>query len=386
MLKVIKEDIRFNLRNILVFVLVTQVLLGIEKLLFEYFQYDSLLVEYIFFFVVASIYFVIVVYTVLLFFNYATKPINRDLEHVTSIGNGYLLYRFIGISLFLLLIIINYLIPLIVYTDVSLSDVFDLPVHYYLASLFGLVPIFLLISFYFSKKINNKVFSSAKFIGLVTIQLLIIFVSGYLYFYNNPQLGGGLLVITIIIGIISTHVISNHKTNFKLLKVIEVGLIIAIASLSVYQFTMGISDYKPTDEYYDENYNEEIEFDLTPSDYTVENMNTDYGQLKIYSVEGKEEVNSYRLVSDNYIYTVDGYMADGFNVEFTGIKNYANGTISTGYYDEVYYSSLIDGKAISCYNSLEDEQKNNSCGIEKEVFDVFNLLYGVAEVEERELA
>ncbi len=270
MINLIKYDLQKYYKYIGSYLIVIYVSMFAIYKLENLYQYDlNKFLEYALNFSMAVFVILLVVSTLFNIFYFSTSPTLR----MNQKANIY--YRVFGFNVYVLFVALNFLICSITFFGFDITKLFNLPFHTYLGMLFLIVPLNNLLACAYFKLTINKFIESKIHVLMLVLTFVLIFLSGYGYYYSFYQYAGYGLILSMLPLII----VFKQSLKSKIFPIIIIGLCVIIGVFN----TMKNENIVENES---EIKNVETSEKLS---YSVDEVNTVFGTMKMYRT-GNEKI------------------------------------------------------------------------------------------------
>lgn len=406
-MRIIKRDFKQFYKPMLLFIVITQLLIFISANITDWFGVTtSVILSYFIVFVIAICSITVFVFTVLFAIYYNTKSNSSHLSDY-QLTDGYGLYRFITTSLFLLVLVINFIVAAELNGFDIIAELLKLKYYHVAGVLFGLIPLYAMIVLSIAHVHKRPIFRNVEAVISFIVIFIGIYIAGNLYYFDNQQQGVAVLVALFIPLSILFMSFKERNSVSSLYKIVIFILCILVAFSSVVLFITSDfsyntdqfnSDYVPSEE---EQY--PIEFSTYQNDYIQDVIETPYGDMTHFTEIPSSETDSdvkatgekegmvqssgeelYILSSDKYAYRISVYGGTELNAQIMEIGTPNLITIYDSPYqmEPEFIISQYDSetnKHTNCDGPLDNMTAENDCQIDQEVVDVYNQVNSLIE-------
>lgn len=371
-MKIIKQDLRTFWKPTLIYIITIQLLIYIGMTISEIDnQTNSIILEYFILFVIAMCYITSFVYTALFAIYYNTKSnINhRDEYHVTD---GYGIYRFIMTMFFILLLTVNILGALQLNGVDIISIIAEM--HYYDIAmvLFALIPILTLVIISIGHSHKRKLIRNIEAQVSIIAIFIGIYIAGNLYYFDNPQQGVAVLLITFIplaILYMSLKSRNSQRRIYKNIIFIGCGAVVLTAIGLLATSEMKYNTTRATDQY-----EPVIESSTNPIQSQV--FESKFGPI-LYISKDKEE-STYDLGTDDYLYHWNSYGTDYdyFTAKQISGANYVTINMGTNQSEsEVIIENYdLTAETLTTCTTTFKKIASSECKVDSEVLEVYQQI------------
>lgn len=404
---IIKRDFNQFYRPMLLYIIITQVLIFISANITDWFDVTtSVVFSYFVVFVIVICSITVFVFTILFAIYFNTKSNSSHIPYY-QLTDGYGLYRFITSSLFLIVLIINFIVAAELNGFDIITELLKLKYYQITGVLFGLIPLYALIIISIAHAHKRPIFRNVEAVISFVAIFIGIYIAGNLYYFDNQQQGVAVLVALFIPLSILFMSFKERNSSSRLYKIVIFILCILVTFCSVGLFVTSDFSYN-TDQFSDDYIPSEeeqypIEFNTYQNDYTEEIIETPYGDMTHFTELITEETESnvkttgekevadqvsgdelYILNTEKYAYRINVYGGSELSAQILEMGTPNLITI----YDSPYqteaefvlnqYDSETD-KHITCNGPLAEMSTENSCQIDQEIVDVYNQVNRIIE-------
>lgn len=363
MINLIKEDLKRYYLYIGSYLVIIYAGLFTLDLLGNFFQDNgSGFLDYVTGFIYAFVVILLIVSTLFNVFYFSTSPtlvVNKK-------ANIY--YRVLGYNVYIIFIIINLIICSALFFNFDIMSLFKFSLQTYLGTLFVIVPVNNLLICIYLKITENQFIKNKLHIAMVVMTFILIFVSGYGYYFGYYQVAGYGLILSLV----PLTVTFRQCLKSRVFELTMLALILMLLPINL------VNGENNLDSYYGGKNLEEVDTyeDVTISTFTVADVNTIFGAMKSYQSDEFAEEMTY--VNDDYNITTSG--KEFISIEIKNENPLLNSTVNISKYEKEYSfdidgNTVVDGNKIqNCNGSYTYDGLIKSTNVSSEIKNVVKVL------------
>ncbi len=363
MTNLIKEDLKRYYMYIGSYLVIIYAGLFTLDLLGSFFQDSgSGFLDYVTGFIYAFVVILLIVSTLFNVFYFSTSPtfvVNK---------NANIYYRVLGYNVYIIFIIINFIICSALFFNFDIMSLFKFSLQTYIGTLFAIVPVNNLLICIYLKITENQFIKNKLHIAMLAMTFILIFVSGYGYYFGYYQIAGYGLILSLV----PLAVTFRQCLKSRVFELTMLALILMLLPINL------VNGENNLDSYYGENNSEKVDTyeDVTTSTFTVTDVNTVFGAMKSYQSDEFAEEMIY--VNDDYNITTSGN--EFITVEIKNENPLLNSTVNISKYEKEYSFDIDENTVVesnkiqNCNGSYTYDGLIKSTNVSSEIKNVVKVL------------
>ncbi len=377
MSKIIKLDFKTFTKPSLLYVVLVQFFMFITLHVEEWIPYGTnYILDYLqLFIMIISV--VALITLTLLYGSYFIVKSNTNHLFMFELTDGYGLYRFLTTVFMVLLIVLNFVIAGLLNDVIQLKDILELPLSWYVNSVFGWIPLLALVIITIAHTRDKRIFRNKEGLASMTVILVGVYIAGNLFYFDNARQGQAVLFLLFIPIAIMYMSIKDRNSAKKIYKILIFGMCGLVTLGTLYLFTTSDFEYDigyQYDEGSDEYYDPRVESYFMSADIEYDTIDSQYGKIEVFSEVDTQNIR-YSFATDNYTYRLTTYEQNTFDFqasEIGGGSQYSGYSYGNSDVIEIYASIYDEEKLkhIECSHIVEGESE---CIDDEEVIEVFKF-------------